>query len=321
LSRIKKLIASIKQNDEHNIALNLEFVSNNQNKDDLIYFTESLRIRKEKFSISISNKNAGFSEMNNLVFDRYLKMMPDFFLLINDDVWLDKDFFNKFINSKKSKLIDIVTPLVVDATILKSQRRVRIDSYGVEYFKSGYAKNSTSIEQETQLTTASCVLISSSVVKKLITKYGFVFNELLFFYLEDVELFIRARMIGAKISKNSEMIAYHWGSSTSGKKSYFTMYQTYRNILWVILMTWPLGFIIRNFLNVFLVQGWVFIYSIKSFGIKMYLKIIFDTFMSLPKLLQKRKKIIKSYENQQYFGKIFSDLSFRTYHGIKIKAL
>lgn len=322
LTTLRLLIKSLRNSSEGILKVKLEFVTTNSLKiDGFRSFLYDIGIKSDEFAINQCKKTAGFSEMNNLVFTKYVGSSPDYFLLVNDDVWVNQDFFKNFLKMIKKKSVDIVAPLLIDANILYTQKQVVIDSYGVEYFKSGYAKNSTGLDNKTQLATAACLFLSGRAVESMRESYGFVFNDFLYFYLEDVEFSIRARMLNFAISKVDTMIAYHFGSTTSGKKSYFTMYQTYRNILWLIILTWPTKFIIRNSINIFIVQVWVILYSIKSFGIRMYLKIILDTLINFKQLKVLRNKTIKNYKRDTEFGLLFSDLLFRTYHGIKIKAI
>lgn len=322
LHTLKLLINSLSSASNGLVKVKLEFVTTNSMQiDSFRSFLSEIGVKCENFAVNYCEKTAGFSEMNNLIFSKYTESLPDYFLLINDDVWVNEGFFKHFLEVIEKKPADIVAPLIIDANILCTKKKVVIDSYGVEYFKSGYAKNSTNKENKTQLVTAACLFISGRVVDNMIKTYGFVFNDSLYYYLEDVEFSIRARMLNYQISKVDAMIAYHFGSTTSGKKSYFTMYQTYRNILWLIILTWPTNFIVRNSFNIFIVQIWVILYSIKSFGIGMYLKIILDTVSNFTQLRVIRGKTIKNYKRKTDFGLLFSDLLFRTYHGIKIKAI
>ena len=319
---LKLLLASLSASATGFAALTYEFVtSNTKNTHQLTAVLLELGIEHKSYVINQCNQSAGFSEMNNIIFSKYQSSSIDYFLLVNDDAWVSHSFFKNFARIIKQKRVDIMAPVIIDASILTTKREVIIDSYAVEYFKSGYAKNSTSFANKTQLAAAACLFVSQNVALSMKQSYGFVFNNILYYYLEDVEFSIRARMLGFSIDKSNTLIAYHFGSSTSGKKSYFTMYQTYRNILWLIILTWPAEYIMRNSVNILIVQVWVFFYSVKSFGIKMYIQILIDTLSNFKTLKNMRKKIITCYKKEAKFKSLFSKLLFRTYHGIKIKAI
>lgn len=264
--------------------------------------------------IFVCKPTDGFSTLNNVAIDFGEQVYkPDYFLLINDDAFIKSDFFFKLENFFHRNATDIIIPCIYDI-----ENKV-IDSYGVEYFRSGYAKNSTIFSQNTTLATAGCVIFSAKILKKVKKKYGTYFNSLLHFYLEDVELSIRMAMIKAKYYKDNSLKVYHQVSASSGRKSKFTMYQTYRNILWVIILTWPVKNILRHLSSILLVQAWVFVWSTYRFGPVMYIEIVFDTITNLKKLLDMRKKYLAAYEKSINFEDILSHLTFRTYHGIKIK--
>ncbi len=258
--------------------------------------------------------DSGFSVLNNAAIDRVLTdAYPEYFIFINDDAWVKSDFFTNLAEVIKKHSPDIIAPL-----IFEGESNV-VDSYGVEYFRSGYAKNNTSFSNKTTLATAACMIVKTTFLQKLKGTYGFYFNPVLHFYLEDVEFSIRAVMQNAKIFKSGELIVNHLGSTSSGKRSYFTMFQTYRNIVWVILLTWPKKYIIAHLPSIILVQAWVFLYGSVLFGPQLYIKIIADTLQHMPQLLTLRNQIVGSYKNHNNFSKLFSNLTFRTYHGIKIK--
>lgn len=259
-------------------------------------------------------KKVGFARMNNFAIKKSFGLdKSDYHLLINDDAWVDKNFFKVFKEKVKGKNTEIVVPLIY------ASDGKAIDSFGIEYFTSGYARNALSFDVETTLAPAACVFIKSSFLRRMKKLYGFYFNEILNSYLEDVELSIRAKALGGKIVKERKMKAYHVGSLSFGKKSYFVMYQTYRNILWLILLTWPFKNILKNIISIILIQGWVMYYSTRTWGPMLYFKVVWETFTHLPKLLSLRKKVLSVYSKDFNFQTLFSKYAFRTYHGITIK--
>jgi GT2 family glycosyltransferase len=226
---------------------------------------------------------------------------------------VEKDFFKNSLTLIKKEKPDILVPLTIE------REGPRIDSFGIEYFRSGYAKNAPTFDIETQLGAMACLLIGHKLMSKMKSKYGFCLNETLFSYLDDVEFSIRARGLGAKFIKGRDVKVHHMVSYTAGKKSYFVMFHTYRNILWLIIMTWPLPNILRHLYNILLVQGWIFLYGLKSYGPALQIKIVWETLLNLKTLLVRRRKILSGYMKGFDFETILSKYSFRTYHGITIK--
>lgn len=257
-------------------------------------------------------EKAGFAQMNNLAIDASLKkFVTDYFLLINDDAWVEDNFFKKFLGNKNDA--DFLIPKILKAN------SGDIDSFGIEYFTSGYAKNSNFLKLKTTLAPAACLVIKADILEKIKRTYGFYFNEILFSYLEDVEFSIRALAVGAKIKKIKSVTARHVGSFSHGYKSYLVMYQTYKNIIWVIIMTWPKKSIFRHLFSILAIQAWIFLYSLVSHGPFLYAEVVFKTSQNFSKLLNLRKRIISSYHSDFDFEKILSKYAFRTYYGVKIK--
>ncbi len=256
----------------------------------------------------------GYSELNNIAIDYCIRnYSSDYILLLNDDAFLSSDFFSVLKKQIDTSTFDILSPLIM------TPNGELIDSFGIEYFRSGYAKNSNLIGVRTTMATGACMIIKTSFLIKMKLKFGYVFNPLLYFYLEDVDFSLRALMIDARISKCKYLKAYHYGSATTGKKSFFTMYQTYRNVLWILIMDWPLIQLLRHSPSIIIVQMWMMLCSVAVFGPQLHAKLIVNTFLYLPKLLRYRNETLSSYPNKALFANVISRVSFRTYNNIIIR--
>ncbi len=256
-----------------------------------------------------------FSALNNYAIesvfsdDEYQKTKA--VLLINDDASVANNFFAILSKHNLDEKL-FLAPHVSDLS------GSIIDSFGVQYFSSGYAKNSTNTTDNTTLASASCLVITINSLKTIIQAYGYIFNPLYDYYLEDVELCIRSLMIGIVIKKDMTLKACHSGSATSGKKSYFSMFNTYKNVLWTVLLTWPMRAIIKNLGKIILVQLWIIFFSLISYGPKLYLSVIFLTVKNIKQILKYRKNNLKSYKSTLCFEDLFNRHAFRTYHGLYI---
>lgn len=265
----------------------------------------------------------GFGEMNNIVLEKaYQDKSIDWVLLLNDDAYLQDDFFAQLSKtlSKPSKDTDLLAPLVLSARDTQ-----RIDNYGVEYFRSGYAKNNHQLNVKTTLASAGCLLVRRTFLEKMKQEYGFFFNPLYYYYLEDVDFVIRAAMIGGRVIRGKQLVAYHYGSSSSGGyKNEFSLFHTYRNTIWVMLCCWPMRSILRNIPNILLVQAWVFLVCSVKHGLHVYLKIWVQTVRNWPLLMKYRKQTCAAYTGFSAHHRLHSLLSrysFRTYYGKTIPAL
>lgn len=70
------------------------------------------------------------------------------------------------------------------------------------------------------------------------------FDETFFCYLEDIDLGFRLRLQGERCIQVHDAIVRHEGSATSGRRSYFTLFHSARNRIWVLLKNMPLPLLI-----------------------------------------------------------------------------
>jgi len=305
LGLLKKCVHSVKKSGKNQVYINFFIVSDKRLRSDD-------RLFKSMNLIWVDGKS-GFGSKNNLAIEKALNSNKyDYILFINDDAWISDNFFENFLEITKTSDLDAISPIIIIP-----QKNV-IDSYGIEYFRSGYAKNSVSASVKTQLATAACLMVKTDCVRRVISHYGFFFNPIFDYYLEDVELSIRILSLGYKLNKSKRLKAFHLGSKTSGHKSFFSMYHTYRNIIWIIIINWPVFEILKNMRQIIMVQCWVIFYSFLRFGPILYLKCIYDTFVNLQNLINCRKQVTSNYPNDFKFKSVFSEYAFRTYHGYAI---
>jgi len=66
------------------------------------------------------------------------------------------------------------------------------------------------------------------------------FDEILFCYLEDVDLGFRLRLAGERCMQLRNAIVRHHGSAITGETSDFTLFHSYRNRLWLVWKDMPL---------------------------------------------------------------------------------
>jgi GT2 family glycosyltransferase len=270
-------------------------------------------LKKYPSVLCLYTKTNCFSYMNNLGIANTLHDNPDYFLFINDDAWVDNKFFSLLYDKDKSNKFDMLAPLVY------SPNGKNIDSFGSEYFTSGHSKNAQNLEVKTKLATAACLLVKAKFVRLMINRYGFFFNPIYNYYFEDVELSIRGLAIGGIILKSKKSIAFHIGSQTARYKSRFVLHHTYRNALWVILITWPTNVIISHIFPIIIIHVWNMLYGCILFGPFFPIPIVWETFIHLKQILLLRRKIITSYRSSFNFQSLFSVYAYRTHKGRVIK--
>lgn len=70
------------------------------------------------------------------------------------------------------------------------------------------------------------------------------FDESFFCYLEDVDLAYRLRLMGQRCLQLSSARVHHLGSAISGRASFFTLFHSYRNRLWLVFKNSPFPLIL-----------------------------------------------------------------------------
>lgn len=120
------------------------------------------------------------------------------------------------------------------------------------------------------------------------------FDEDYFSYFEDVDLGFRLRLAGKKCLYVPEAVVHHVGSASTGKRSDFSVYYGYRNMVWTFFKDMPSP-LIWFFLPVHIATLLFFVgyLSMRGQG-KVILRAIRDALQGLPGILEKRKAIQKN---------------------------
>lgn len=117
------------------------------------------------------------------------------------------------------------------------------------------------------------------------------FDEDYFSYFEDVDLGFRLRLNGAKCSYVSDAVVHHVGSASTGKRSDFSVYHGYRNMIWTFVKNMPSPYIwIFLPLHILTVLFFALYLTWRGQGSAIW-SAIFDALAGLPKMLKKRKDI------------------------------
>jgi GT2 family glycosyltransferase len=117
------------------------------------------------------------------------------------------------------------------------------------------------------------------------------FDEDYFSYFEDVDLGFRLRLAGKKCLYVPDAIVHHVGSASTGKRSDFSVYYGYRNMIWTFFKNMPSP-LIWFFLpvHIFTVLFFVLYLAFRGQG-KVILHALVDAVHGLPDMLVKRKEI------------------------------
>ena len=120
------------------------------------------------------------------------------------------------------------------------------------------------------------------------------FDEDYFSYFEDVDLGFRLRLSGKKCLYIPEAVVLHVGSASTGKRSDFSVYYGYRNLIWTFIKNMPAPLVWLFLpLHVATLLFSALYLSLRGQGPAIF-KAIFDAIRGLPIVLRKRKDIQKN---------------------------
>lgn len=120
------------------------------------------------------------------------------------------------------------------------------------------------------------------------------FDEDYFSYFEDVDLGFRLRLQGKKCLYVPEAVVHHVGSASTGKRSDFSVYYGYRNMIWTFFKNMPSP-LIWFFLPVHIATLSFFVVYLTMRGQgKVIFRAIRDAMKGLPNMIEKRKSIQKN---------------------------
>ena len=120
------------------------------------------------------------------------------------------------------------------------------------------------------------------------------FDEDYFSYFEDVDLGFRLRLSGAKCLYVPEAVVHHVGSASTGKRSDFSVYYGYRNMIWTFVKDMPSPYF-WMFLPLHITTLLFFFIYLTARGQGSAIsRAILDALRGLPKAVAKRKVIQKN---------------------------
>lgn len=119
------------------------------------------------------------------------------------------------------------------------------------------------------------------------------FDEDYFSYFEDVDLGFRLRIRGARCLYVPDAVVHHVGSASTGKRSDFSVYYGYRNMIWTFIKDMPtLYFWLFLPLHILILSFFIVYLTLRRQGL-VILRAIFHAMRSLPRILAKRKHVQK----------------------------
>ena len=194
----------------------------------------------------------------------------------------------------------------VQAKMLQSDNRQRIDDAGDEYNLLGWTKkigeNQDSDNYSEVFEIFSSCAGAALYKKEILDKIG-LFDDNFFAYMEDVDLAIRSQINGYKNLLCPDAIVYHIGSATSGSRyNDFKVKIAARNNVWTVYKNLPIPLKILNFIFLFLGFLIKYIFFVKKGFGSLYLEGIREGLSTRSELkkVNFKKDNLKNYFKLEY---------------------
>ncbi len=262
--------------------------------------SDAEQIKKNFPNISViqNNSNLGFAEGNNVGIREALKdKKTEAVLIINNDTKVDPRVLSemsKKLQKEQGKKIGMVAP-----KMMRMDNPEKIDNLGIVLMKSGLPFNRMDKRQKLFCPSGGCALYSRELLEDVVFEENKnlgknYFDPTYFAYAEDLDLGFRARLLGFEADFAENAIVLHKGSASTSLASNFSVYRTYRNLVWTQYKNF--SFLLFTRMILWLFAGWGLIlayYSLKGKP-KLIAKAFFDGIRELKPHKEKRVIIQKN---------------------------
>lgn len=253
-------------------------------------------------------QNQGFAKGNNIAIREGMKdKQVKYFALLNTDARVGKNWTRSLVEFAESRpniaLMQGLTLDYYDHQVIDSMH-IYIDKNGSAVQYGWRKKRDLEILHARKVmgVNAAAALYSRNFLEAQPFSDQY-FDEDLFMYLEDVDISLRATIMGWDNYFVPKAVAYHMGSVSSDKKPDFSIYMTFRNNIPVLVKNMPLRLLIKFVLSMPL-HDYRYRKELRKRGqftaAKKLTKARFASFPLIVKLLHKRRILNKSGKHISY---------------------
>jgi GT2 family glycosyltransferase len=233
-------------------------------------------------------RNLGFAVANNI---GVRLARGEWIALLNADAFPEPDWLESLLKAAQEK----PEYSFFSSRQIQANDSEWLDGAGDAYhvsglaWRNGYNYPSADFGQQQKEVFSACAA-AALIRRDEFLKLG-GFDEDYFSYFEDVDLGFRIRLQGGRCLYVPEAIVHHVGSASTGKRSDFSVYYGYRNMIWTFFknMPSPLFWVFLP-LHIITVLFFMFYLTLRGQG-RIILKAVYDAIRGLPVILKKRKKI------------------------------
>jgi hypothetical protein len=231
----------------------------------------------------------------------------EYICLLNNDLEADPDFFKEMVRALRERGdIDYCA-----AKMLKYDDRTVLDGAGDGIFRSGAGYKIGALEQDTgrfdqpRIVFGACA--GAAVYRRSFFGRVGYFDEDFFAYLEDVDLNLRANLLGLKCLYVPTAKVFHMGSATTGGTiNSFTVRLSTKNALNVVVKNYSAYAFFRALPIIFLFQLYWLLGMLRRREVLAYLKGLRGALGDFPKMWRKRARILsrQTVPSRLFFSRI-----------------
>jgi GT2 family glycosyltransferase len=216
----------------------------------------------------------------------------EFVLLLNNDVELEEHCIEELVGDMRAH----AEAAAAQAKLLDFTRRELLDGAGDNYSWAGLAHRRGQGEQDSgqydELREVFAVCAAAAIYRSSALERVGPFDDQLYAYCEDTDWAFRARLAGFTCRFVPEARVFHIGSASLGPRvSDFTLYQNWRNQIWVVVKNYPRAMLVRHLPDLAIGVLATLYVAIRRDSLRVWLRAWRDALKGLRAVLGKRRAI------------------------------
>lgn len=285
LDYLRNLLPQLAQENYVDFDLEIVIVDNNS-QDDSVKFIEN---NFSQFTLIKNSTNTGYVGANNLAYDYAKQAQAKYIYLLNQDTEITPGFLQPLYDFAK---INKFGSLQSKLNLFPETEKINSLGNVIHFLGFGYSQACNQVDnQELKIkkinyASGAAVLVNMEALEKL----GYLFDETMFAYLEDLDLGWSLQIIGYDHYLIPASVVYHKYQFTRSIKQ---VYWFERNRLWVMLKNYKIATLVLFFPAWFLMELAQIFYAWRHHYLKNKIKAYTFLFSATQwnVLLKKRKEI------------------------------
>lgn len=253
-----------------------------------------LQAHGKRVEVVLSEVNLGFAQGCNALFERALADDNGFrhLLVINSDAALVEGAWSRLLAAACGSGAAMVGGRVDHFPEQTTDSRSGIESMGVTLYRSLLASNRKHGTDVYLGPTGACALYARELLLELKARHGYIYDPEYFCYSEDIDLCMRARLLGFRAVCVSERVAFHVGQASSGgPHSDFVLFHGVRNALWTTVKCTPLATLLKHTPWIVLLHGGIVLRHVLRGKTGVLWRLYLSAARGMPAMLRKRRLI------------------------------